>query len=107
MLRCSSTWKSLQGGENLGRKLAHAAGAERQNQVAFASAGGHDAYRDRELSREFDARSLNAFGETLRGHAGNRLLAGCVNRQDNYRVSVCECARKFVQKIKRSREPMR
>ena len=90
MLRCSSTGKSFQCGENLRGKLAHAARAESENQVAFASAGGHSAYSDCELSRKFDARSLNAFGEALRGHAGNGIFAGCINRQNNYCVGAAK-----------------
>ncbi len=50
---------------------------------------------------------LNALGEPLRRHAGNRLLAGRVDGQHDHRVGVAKCASELVQKISGARVPVR
>src|SRR5580658_3965257 len=100
MLRYSLTRKGFQRGANLWRELAHAARAAGQTQVAFTSTRGHSAYSDCELSSEFDARSLNAFGEPLRSHAGNRLFTRCINGKNNHRVGTGKRDREFVHQVR-------
>ena len=50
---------------------------------------------------------LNAFGEPLRGHAGNGLFARRIDGQDDHRVGVCECTTELIQKVKSARVPVR
>src|ERR1700679_519811 len=56
-------------------KLAYAARAERENQIAVARYACDCANCGGKVRRKFHARPLNEFGKPLRCHAGNRLFA--------------------------------
>ena len=94
---CESARGGFERGEDLWRKLAHAACAEGQDHIAVLRVCSHDADSSRELRRKFNAWTLNALGEPLGSYAGDRLFACRVDGQDDHCISVSERTAELLQ----------
>src|ERR1035437_5183484 len=96
----------FQRGQDLRGQLAHAASAEGEDEVALADFGGDQLDGGRKLRGKVHLRPLDAAGQPLRRHAGDGLLAGGVDGQDDDGVCISKCATELVEEVQGARVPV-